>query len=76
MLAHLAAPIRERLELRPEVLALEPFDISARANADFGPDAIKLDANENPFAPLVEGAYLSAETGTVYRVDSAAPTAV
>lgn len=25
---------------------------------------------------LVEGAYLSAETGTVYRVDSAAPTAV
>jgi histidinol-phosphate aminotransferase len=41
---------------RPEVLALEPFDISARANSDFGPDAIKLDANENPFAPLVEGA--------------------
>ena len=35
---------------------LPPFDISAQANAYFGPDAIKLDANENPYAPLVGGA--------------------
>ncbi len=40
---------------RPEVLALEPFDIAAN-NAMALPDAIKLDANENPFPPLVEGA--------------------
>jgi histidinol-phosphate aminotransferase len=40
---------------RPEVLALEPFDIAAQANWAFGPDAIKLDANENPFAPLIDG---------------------
>ncbi|QAY78253.1 histidinol dehydrogenase [Sphingosinicella sp. BN140058] len=41
---------------RPEILALPPFDIAAQANEAFGPDAIKLDANENPFAPLSEGA--------------------
>ena len=41
---------------RPEILALPPVDIAAQANEAFGPDAIKLDANENPFAPLVEGA--------------------
>ena len=41
---------------RPEIFALPPFDISAQANAQFGPDAIKLDANENPYAPLVGGA--------------------
>jgi histidinol-phosphate aminotransferase len=40
---------------RPEVLALEPFDIAAQANWAFGPDAIKLDANENPYPPLVDG---------------------
>jgi histidinol-phosphate aminotransferase/imidazoleglycerol-phosphate dehydratase/histidinol-phosphatase len=40
---------------RPEVLALEPFDIAAN-NATAWPDAIRLDANENPFPPLVEGA--------------------
>ena len=40
---------------RPEVLALEPFDIAAN-NALALPGAIRLDANENPFAPLVEGA--------------------
>jgi histidinol-phosphate aminotransferase/imidazoleglycerol-phosphate dehydratase/histidinol-phosphatase len=40
---------------RPEILTLEPFDIAARANEQFGPDAIKLDANENPFAPLSDG---------------------
>ena len=40
---------------RPEILALEPFDIAAQANWAFGPDAIKLDANENPFSPLVDG---------------------
>ncbi|HEV2594766.1 MAG TPA: histidinol-phosphate transaminase [Sphingomicrobium sp.] len=40
---------------RPEVLELAGFDIAANANAEFGPDAIKLDANENPFAALVEG---------------------
>jgi hypothetical protein len=42
--------LAERLA-RPEVLALEPFDIAAQANRDFGPDAIKLDANENPYGP-------------------------
>ncbi|HEX9933403.1 MAG TPA: histidinol dehydrogenase, partial [Allosphingosinicella sp.] len=40
---------------RPEILALAPFDIAAQANGAFGPDAIKLDANENPFPPLAEG---------------------
>lgn len=40
---------------RPEILALPPVDIAAQANDAFGPDAIKLDANENPFAPLVAG---------------------
>jgi histidinol-phosphate aminotransferase len=40
---------------RPAVLALPAFDIAAQANASFGPDAIKLDANENPYRPLVEG---------------------
>lgn len=40
---------------RPEVVALEPFDIAAQANWAFGPEAIKLDANENPYPPLVDG---------------------
>lgn len=40
---------------RPEILALEPFDIAAQFNLAFGPEAIKLDANENPFPPLLEG---------------------
>jgi histidinol-phosphate aminotransferase len=40
---------------RPELLALEPSDVAAQANWAFGPDAIKLDANENPYAPLVDG---------------------
>ncbi|HZC37296.1 MAG TPA: histidinol-phosphate transaminase [Sphingomicrobium sp.] len=40
---------------RPEIIALEPFDIAGR-NANATPDAIKLDANENPYPPLVEGA--------------------
>jgi histidinol-phosphate aminotransferase len=40
---------------RPEIVALEPFDIAA-CNANATPDAIKLDANENPYPPLVEGA--------------------
>ena len=39
---------------RPEIVALEPFDIAAN-NAAAAPDAIKLDANENPYPPLVEG---------------------
>jgi histidinol-phosphate aminotransferase/imidazoleglycerol-phosphate dehydratase/histidinol-phosphatase len=47
--------LAERLA-RPEVLALEPFDIAAN-NAAAVPDAIKLDANENPFPPLVEGPF-------------------
>jgi histidinol-phosphate aminotransferase len=42
---------------RPEILALQPFDIAAQANAAFGPDAIRLDANENPFPPLAEGPF-------------------
>ena len=41
---------------RPEILALPDFDIAASANDSFGSDAIKLDANENPYAPLAEGA--------------------
>jgi histidinol-phosphate aminotransferase/imidazoleglycerol-phosphate dehydratase/histidinol-phosphatase len=40
---------------RPEILALAPFDIAANANEAFGSDAIKLDANENPYPPLAEG---------------------
>jgi histidinol-phosphate aminotransferase/imidazoleglycerol-phosphate dehydratase/histidinol-phosphatase len=40
---------------RSEILALAPFDIAAQANDSFGPDAIRLDANENPFPPLAEG---------------------
>ncbi|MBA2771125.1 MAG: histidinol-phosphate transaminase, partial [Sphingomonas sp.] len=40
---------------RPEILSLEPFDIAAQTNAHFTADAIKLDANENPFPPLSEG---------------------
>jgi histidinol-phosphate aminotransferase/imidazoleglycerol-phosphate dehydratase/histidinol-phosphatase len=42
---------------RPEVLELAPFDIAANADGQFATDAIKLDANENPFAPLVEGPF-------------------
>ena len=45
--------LAERLA-RPEILALEPFDIAANNAAAF-PGAIKLDANENPFPPLVDG---------------------
>jgi histidinol-phosphate aminotransferase/imidazoleglycerol-phosphate dehydratase/histidinol-phosphatase len=45
---------------RPEILALPPFDISANANADFARDAVRLDANENPYPPLSDGA-LSAD---------------
>ena len=41
---------------RPEILALPEFDIAANANDSFGSDAIKLDANENPYAPLTGGA--------------------
>jgi histidinol-phosphate/aromatic aminotransferase/cobyric acid decarboxylase-like protein len=41
--------------IRPEILALPPIDIAANADAAFGADAIKLDANENPFPPLVAG---------------------
>jgi histidinol-phosphate aminotransferase/imidazoleglycerol-phosphate dehydratase/histidinol-phosphatase len=41
---------------RPEILELAPFDIAAQANDSFGPDAIKLDANENPYPPLSDGA--------------------
>jgi histidinol-phosphate aminotransferase/imidazoleglycerol-phosphate dehydratase/histidinol-phosphatase len=40
---------------RPEILALPPVDIAANADTAFGDDAIKLDANENPFPPLVPG---------------------
>ncbi|GAA4008999.1 histidinol-phosphate transaminase [Sphingomonas humi] len=37
---------------RPEILALEPFDLGDR---EANPDAIKLDANESPFGPLSGG---------------------
>jgi histidinol-phosphate aminotransferase/imidazoleglycerol-phosphate dehydratase/histidinol-phosphatase len=50
--------LAERLA-RSEILALTPFDIAAQANDAFGPDAIKLDANENPYGPLVDGALSS-----------------
>jgi histidinol-phosphate aminotransferase/imidazoleglycerol-phosphate dehydratase/histidinol-phosphatase len=40
---------------RPEILALAEFDIAANSNDSFGSDAIRLDANENPYAPLSEG---------------------
>jgi len=43
--------LAERLA-RPEILALPPFDISANANAEFARDAVRLDANENPYPPL------------------------
>ena len=46
--------LAERLA-RPEILSLEPFDIAAQANSAFDGDAIKLDANENPYPPLVDG---------------------
>lgn len=46
--------LAERLA-RPEILALPPADIAAQANDAFPAGAIKLDANENPFAPLVGG---------------------
>ncbi|HEX8482254.1 MAG TPA: histidinol dehydrogenase [Allosphingosinicella sp.] len=41
---------------RPEIPALPEVDIAANANEAFGSDAIKLDANENPYAPLAQGA--------------------
>ena len=44
---------------RPEILALPPFDIAAARPEAFGADAIKLDANENPYTPLVEDALAS-----------------
>lgn len=37
---------------RPEILALPAFDLGGRAEDPFGPNAIKLDANENPYPPL------------------------
>ena len=40
---------------RPEILDLPPVDIAAAADGAFTADAIKLDANENGYAPLVEG---------------------
>ena len=44
---------------RPEIVSMPPVDVAAQANAAFSADAIKLDANENPFVPLVEGALAS-----------------
>ena len=45
--------LAERLA-RPEIVSLEEFDIAAN-NPLAVPGAIKLDANENPYPPLVEG---------------------
>ncbi|MEO7277043.1 MAG: histidinol-phosphate transaminase [Sphingomicrobium sp.] len=45
--------LAERLA-RPEIVALEGFDIAA-CDAAAVADAIRLDANENPFPPLVGG---------------------
>jgi histidinol-phosphate aminotransferase len=46
--------IAERLA-RPEILALDPFDIADPAAGGYGPEAIKLDANENPFPTPADG---------------------
>ncbi|HSQ98855.1 MAG TPA: histidinol-phosphate transaminase [Sphingomicrobium sp.] len=40
---------------RPEILELPAFDIAAQANSAFDCDAIKLDANENPYTSLGDG---------------------
>lgn len=53
------SPLLERLA-RPAILALPPVDIAAGANGLFAADAIKLDANENPYPPLVGGALAEA----------------
>jgi histidinol-phosphate aminotransferase/imidazoleglycerol-phosphate dehydratase/histidinol-phosphatase len=58
--------------VRPEILALPPVDIAAQANDAFAADAIKLDANENPFVPLVEGALAA----TVNRYPEPQPAAL
>lgn len=57
---------------RPELLALPPVDIAAQANEAFSADAIKLDANENPFGPLVEGSLAA----TVNRYPEPQPAAL
>lgn len=44
---------------RPEILELRPLDIAAQSNGAFGLDAIKLDANENPYPPLADGSLAS-----------------
>ncbi|URD59777.1 imidazoleglycerol-phosphate dehydratase HisB [Sphingomonas sp. KRR8] len=43
--------LAERLA-RPEILSLPAFDLGGRAADPFGANAIKLDANENPYPPL------------------------
>ena len=48
--------LAERLA-RPEILALPPFDLSANANSLFARDAVRLDANENPYPPLGTDAF-------------------
>lgn len=58
---------------RPEILALPQFDIAAAANARFGPDAIKLDANENPFPPLVAGPGAGMSAGALNRYPEPQP---
>jgi histidinol-phosphate aminotransferase/imidazoleglycerol-phosphate dehydratase/histidinol-phosphatase len=40
---------------RPEILELASFDLAAPVADGAGPERIKLDSNENPFAPLLEG---------------------
>lgn len=40
---------------RPDILALTPFDLGDRTGGAFGAEAIRLDANENPYPPLQEG---------------------
>lgn len=40
---------------RPEVLALPPVDIAWQADDGFGPEAIKLDANENGYPSFLTG---------------------
>ena len=57
---------------RREILELPPVDIAAQANEAFAADAVKLDANENPFAPLVEGAMAA----TVNRYPEPQPAAL
>ena len=48
---------------RPEILDLPAFDL-AETETDYGPESIKLDANENPNPPLVSDEPATLETSS------------